>query len=175
MKIVFLDRDGTLVKEPSDERVDAIKKIELFPDSIAALKYMADHDFAAVIITNQAGVAEGKITEEEFWTIHKEILKQLAPSGISFLKTYMNGEAGANASEWRKPGSKMLLQAVQDLHLKVNDIFMIGNSQSDIQAAVTAGCKGAILVNNASNYEGPKPVYVASNLLDAARYVVAHS
>lgn len=176
MKVVFLDRDGTVIQEPHDERVDKIDKIELLPDSIGALKFFADNDFAAVLITNQAGIAEGRITEEDFWVIHSEVLNQLAPSGIKFLKTYMNGEAGADASEWRKPGPGMLLQAAKDLDLSLSDIYMVGDSQADIQAGINAGCKGSILVktNRNKNIESPEAVYSAPNLLDAARYVVSN-
>lgn len=177
MKVVFLDRDGTIIQDPLDERVDAIEKIELFPDSIEALKYLADNDFAVVLITNQAGIAEGRITEEEFWKIHNEALRQLAPSGVNFIKTYMNGEAGPDASDWRKPGPKMLLQAAEDLGLDLKEIYMVGDNQSDIQAGINAGCKGSILVKTARNkvVESPNAVYSAPNLLDAAHYIVANS
>jgi imidazoleglycerol-phosphate dehydratase/histidinol-phosphatase len=66
MKVVFLDRDGTVIQDPPDERVDSTEKIELFPDSIEALKFLAENDFSVVLITNQAGISEGRITEKEF-------------------------------------------------------------------------------------------------------------
>lgn len=177
MKVVFLDRDGTVIQDPLDERVDKIEKIELFPDSIEALKYLADNDVSVVLITNQAGIAEGRITEEEFWVIHNEVLKQLAPSGVNFLKTYMNGEAGPDVSDWRKPGPKMLLQAAEELNLNLEEIYMVGDNQSDVQAGVNAGCKGGILVKTARNkvVESPNAVYSAPNLLDVAHYVVTNN
>jgi histidinol-phosphate phosphatase family protein len=177
MKVVFMDRDGTLIQDPPDERVDSLDKIELFPDSIEALKYLADNDFNVVLITNQAGIAEGKITEEEFWTIHEEVLEQLAPSGIKILKTYMNGETGPSASGWRKPGPKMLLQAAEDLNLNLKEIYMVGDNRSDIQAGINAGCKGGILVKTARNkvVESPEAVYSAESLMDVATFVVANN
>ena len=178
MKIVFLDRDGTVINDPLDERVDTVEKIELLPDSIAGLKYLADNGFAVILITNQAGIEEGRLTEAEFWKINTEVLKQLAPSGITFVKTYMNGEADSStATEWRKPGPKMLLQAAEDFNLNLSEIYMVGDNQSDVQAGVNAGCKGGILVKTARNkiVESPNAVYSAPNLLDAARYIVANS
>lgn len=74
-KIVLLDRDGTVIVDPPDLRVDKVDKIELFRDSIEGLKYLADNDFAVILITNQAGVEEGRLTEEEFWQIHNEALR----------------------------------------------------------------------------------------------------
>ncbi len=178
MKVAFFDRDGTVIQDPLDERVDRVDKIELFTDSIEALKYLADNNTDVVLITNQAGVGEGRITEEEFWNIHNEVLNQLAPSGVKFLKTYMNGEAAdPDATEWRKPGPKMLLQAAEDLQLDLKDVYMVGDNQSDIQAGINAGCKGSILVKTARNkvVESPNAIYTAPNLLDAAHYIVANS
>lgn len=52
MNVVFLDRDGTIIAEPDDRRVDNVEKIKLFPDTVDALKYLADNGYAAIIITN---------------------------------------------------------------------------------------------------------------------------
>jgi D-glycero-D-manno-heptose 1,7-bisphosphate phosphatase len=176
MKVVFLDRDGTVIVDPPDLRVDKTEKIVLFDDSIAALRYLAANNFAVVFITNQAGISEGLLTEAEFWQIHDEVLKRLAPSGITVLKTYMNNEAGTNPTPWKKPGPKMLLQAAEDFDLKLSQIYMVGDRQSDILAGINAGCKGSILVKTANEHvESPEATYVAPSLLDAVQYVVANS
>ncbi|MEK7599806.1 MAG: HAD-IIIA family hydrolase [Patescibacteria group bacterium] len=177
MKVVFLDRDGTIIQDPLDERVDSVDKIELFQDSIKALKYLADNDFGVVLITNQAGIGEGRISEDEFWAVHNEVLNQLSPSGVKFIKTYVGELEGANASEWRKPSPKMLLQAAEDLDLDLKDIYMVGDNQSDVEAGINAGCKGSILVKTARNkvVESPNATYSAPNLLDAAEYIVKNS
>lgn len=176
-KVVLLDRDGTMIVDPSDERVDSIEKIKLFPDTIEALKYLMDNDFAVIIITNQAGIDEGRINEEEFWHIHSVILEQLATSGVKILKTYMNGEGpGPDASEWRKPGPKMLLQAAADFDLDLTEIYMIGDRQSDVLAGINAGCKGGILVRTANiDVQSPEADYTAQSLLEAVQYVVKNS
>lgn len=178
MKIALLDRDGTVIVDPTDLRVDKVEKIELFPDSIEGLKYLADNDFAVILITNQAGIEEGRLTEEEFWQIHNEVLRQLEPSGVKFLKTYMNGEMKrSDNTEWRKPGPNMLLQAAEDFEIDLSQVYMVGDAQTDIQAAINAGCKGGILVKTATGEKvvSPDAVYSAPNLLDAARYIVANS
>lgn len=177
MKVLFLDRDGTVIVDPPDLRVDSLEKIRLFDDTIEALKYLADNDFAVVLITNQAGIAEGRITEQEFWQIQEEVVRRLAPSGVKILKTYFNGEAASPyASEWRKPGPKMLLQAGEDLRLDLSEVYMVGDNQSDVQAGINAGCKGGILVKTANeNVDSPNAIYTAQNLLEAVTYVVANS
>lgn len=176
MKVVFFDRDGTLVVDPPDERVDSEDKIKLFPDTIDALKYLADNGFAAVIITNQAGIAESRINEDEFWRLNDKILELLKPSGINILKTYMNGDGNGVVNEWRKPGPGMLLQAARDFDIDISEVYMVGDRLSDIQAAKNAGCKGGVLVNTGNVVaETPEAVYRADNLEDAVRYIVNNS
>lgn len=177
-KVVFLDRDGTVIVDPPDLRVDKVDKIELFPDSISALKMLAENGFSVVYITNQAGIEEGRLTEERFWQIHGEVLRRLEPSGVKVLKTYMNGEKNKpDASEWRKPGPNMLLQAAQDLNLDLSQIYMVGDNQSDITAGLRAGCKGGILVKTATGATvvSDNAVYSAENLTEAVAYIIENS
>lgn len=178
MKVVLLDRDGTVIVDPPDLRVDKVEKIELFPDSKEGLKYLADNGFAAIFVTNQAGIEEGRLTEDEFWQIHKEVLRRLEPSGIKILKTYMNGEMKRpDNTQWRKPGPKMMLQAAEDFKLDLSQIYMVGDARTDIQAAINAGCKGGILVETATGEKvvSPVAVYSAPTLMDAVKYIVANS
>lgn len=177
MKVALLDRDGTVIVDPPDLRVDKVEKIELFPDSIDALKILAENGFAVVYITNQAGIEEGRLTEEDFWQIHAEVLRRLEPSGVKVLKTYMNGEKNKpDASDWRKPGPKMLLQAAEDFGLDLSQIYMVGDNQSDIQAAINAGARG-VLVKTATGTDvtSPDAVYTAKNLTEAVKYIVTNS
>jgi imidazoleglycerol-phosphate dehydratase/histidinol-phosphatase len=176
MKVAFLDRDGTVIKYPPNERwIESIDAIELFPGTIDALKLLAQNDFGIVLITNQEGIAMGRISEEEFWNVNNHVVSLLETSGITVLKTYMNGEAsGLNASKWRKPGPKMLTQAAKDLNINIGDVYMVGDSQSDVVASKSAGCKGGILINyslsDADVHTDAK--YIASNLLDAANFII---
>lgn len=172
MKTVFLDRDGTLIVDPEDLRVDRADKIELFPDTIDALQYLADHDFNAIIITNQAGIAEGRIDEEEFWTIHNQVLRQLAPGGVKILKTYMSPHGQDEVNDWRKPGPGMLLQAAKDFKLNLSEIYMVGDNRSDILAGVNAGTKTVLVKTANYDVEAPEADYTAPNLLDAVQYIV---
>ncbi len=177
MKVALLDRDGTVIVDPPDLRVDKLKKIELFDDSVSALKYLADNDFSVIYATNQAGIEEGRLTEQEFWQIHEEVLRRLAVSGVNVLKSYMNGEMKReDNTEWRKPGPKMLLQAAEDFNLDLSRLYYVGDNQSDIDAARNAGCKGGILVKTANeNVESPNAIYTAPKLMDAVKYIVEHS
>jgi len=175
MKTVFLDRDGTLIVDPADLRVDEVGEIELFADTLEAMKYLADHDFNIVVITNQAGIAEGRFTEETFWAIHNAFVDMLAPSGIQVLRTYVSPHSRHDDHDWRKPNPGMLLQAAQDFNLNLSDIYMIGDRLTDVQAGINAGTKTILVKTANTNVAAPEATYTAPNLLDAAKYVVANS
>lgn len=174
MKVVLLDRDGTVIKDPPDYRITSEQEIVLFDDSISALQILAEHGFKVIFITNQAGIAEGIITEQDFWRINNEVISQLSPSHVKILATYMNWEAGEDASEWRKPGPLMLQRAAQDYNFDLADVFMVGDNVSDIEAANRAGCKGGVLVKTATNKEvtSDSAVFSADTLTEAVNYIV---
>ena len=86
MKIVLLDRDGTVAAEPPDYSIDSIDKIQLWPDTLDALKYLAEHGYAVVFVTNQTAIAQGLMDEAQYWHIHEAILDRLRPSGVQVLK-----------------------------------------------------------------------------------------
>lgn len=174
MKVILLDRDGTVIRDPEDERVDKEEKIELFPDSIEALTYLADNDFSVIFITNQAGIAEGRISTEDFNRINSKIIEMLSPSGIKVLKTYMCPHVPEDKCECRKPKPTMILEAIKDFNLSPKDLYMVGDRESDINAGINAGVK-TILVKTANiSVTADQANYTAPNLLDAVRYVVKH-
>lgn len=175
MKIVLLDRDGTVIVDPPDERVDKLEKIKLFPDTIKALRYLAEHDFAIIFVTNQAGIAEGRINEAEFEIIQNKVKELLAPSGVTILQTYVCPHRPEDNCNCRKPKPTLVLQALRDYDLDPKTTYLVGDRQSDIMAGVNAGTK-TILVKTANvPVESKEATYTAANLLDAMKYVVAHS
>jgi D-glycero-D-manno-heptose 1,7-bisphosphate phosphatase len=174
MKIILLDRDGTIIRDPEDERVDKEEKIELFPDSIEALSYLAKNDFSVILITNQAGIAEGRINVEGFNKINNKVIEMLSPSGIKILKTYMCPHSPEDKCGCRKPKPTMILEAIKDFNLDPQNVYMVGDRESDINAGINAGTK-TILVETANvPVVAEQANYTALNLLDAVKYIVEH-
>ncbi|MCC6323401.1 HAD family hydrolase [Candidatus Nomurabacteria bacterium] len=170
-KIIFLDRDGTIIVDPEDERVDREDKIKLFPDSIEALKYLADHGFAIILITNQAGISEGKINIQDFDRINNKVLEMLAPSGIKIIKTFMCPHGPKDGCECRKPKPTMLLEAAKEFDIDLAKVYMVGDRESDTMSGINAGTK-TILVKTANvPVEAKQATYTAPNLLDAVKYI----
>jgi histidinol-phosphate phosphatase family protein len=174
MNVILLDRDGTVIRDPEDERVDSEEKLELFPDSIEALRYLAENDFSVIFITNQAGITEGRITAQDFERIQNKVLEMLSPSGIKVLKTYMCPHVPEDECECRKPEPKMILEALEEFSLKAENMYMVGDRESDIMAGINAGTK-TILVKTANvPVVVEQATYTALNLLDAVKYAVSH-
>ena len=170
-KIIFLDRDGTVIVDPEDERVDSEDKIKLFPDTIEALKYLADNDFAVILITNQAGIAEGRMNTQDFERINNKVLEMLAPSGVKILKTFMCPHSPEDKCECRKPKPTMLFEAAKEFNIDLAHTYMVGDRASDIMAGINAGTK-TILVKTANiNVESKEANFTASTLIDAVKYI----
>ncbi len=174
MKVIFLDRDGTVIREPADERVDTENKIELFPDTIESLSYLAQHDFSVILITNQAGIAEGRITVSDFERIHTKVLELLKASDVKVLKTYMCPHGPGDMCDCRKPSPKMILEAIKEFNLQPENLYMVGDRESDIKSGISAGVKTILLQTATVPVIVEKVTYVSPTLLDAAKYVVAN-
>jgi histidinol-phosphate phosphatase family protein len=171
-KVVLLDRDGTVIVDPPDERVTSEDKIKLFADTLTALKKLADAGFSAVLITNQAGIGEGLITQADFERVNAEIVRQLEQSGIKILNTYFCPHGPDEGCECRKPKPKMLLDAAREFEFDLSKSFMLGDHRSDILAGKAAGAK-TILVRTANNQdEAPEADFQADSLTEAVEHII---
>jgi histidinol-phosphate phosphatase family protein len=174
MKAVFLDRDGTVILDPPDFRVDSIDEIELFSDSIDALKLLADNGFSIIFITNQAGIGEGRFSHEEFQVIQAKVLELLKPSGANFLETFVCPHVAADDCECRKPKPKLILDAAQKYDIDLASSFMVGDRLTDIITGVNAGTKTILVKTGLEPVETDQATFTAKNLLEAAQYIVTH-
>jgi len=174
MKAVFLDRDGTLIVDPPDLRVDSINDIHLFPDTLEALALLASLNFVVIEVTNQAGIAEGRIDRAEFETINNKVLEILESSGVKILKIYMCPHAPEDNCVCRKPKPYLLLQAAKDFDIDLAQSYLIGDRLSDIEAGINAGTKTILVQTGNVPVTSDKVTYTAANLLEAVQYIAAH-
>jgi D-glycero-D-manno-heptose 1,7-bisphosphate phosphatase len=174
MRAIFLDRDGTItVGVPRYERVDSIDKVELLPNSLEGLKLLATLDYLFLFVTNQAGLAEGLINKDDFDAINNEVLRQIEPSNIKIIETYVCPHGEQANCECRKPKAKLLLDAATKYDIDLENSWMIGDRLTDVQTGINAGTK-TILVQTGTIQEAPEATYVAADLLAAARYISSH-
>lgn len=174
MKAVFLDRDGTVIFDPPDERVDKVEKIRLFPDTIEALKLLSSLDYSVIFVTNQAGIAEGLITETEFENINNKLLEMISPSGIKIIKTYHCPHGENSTCECRKPKPTMLLDAAKEYDIDLQNSWTIGDRPTDVLTGVHAGTKTILVQSGAVKGTSEEATYTAPTLLDAINYVASH-
>ncbi len=175
MKAVFLDRDGTIIVDPPDLRVDRISKIHLFPDVFKAMKRLAGLNYKVFIVTNQAGIAEGRITEADFHRLNDILMELLEPTGVKIAKTYFCPHAQDGNCDCRKPKPKLLLDAATEF--KIDDMansYSIGDHESDIQAGIAAGTKTILVKTGNHEVTSTEADHTAADLLEAVEYIAAH-
>lgn len=175
MKAVFLDRDGTIdAGIPKYPRVDSIEKVEILPSVIEALSLLSTLDYEVFIVTNQTGIAEGLISNDDFTTINDHVLKLIASSGVKIVETYVCPHSEDDNCSCRKPKPKMLLEAAAKYDVDLTESWMVGDRLSDVLTGINAGAR-TILVRTGAEVQAPQANYAASNLLGAVRYIAANS
>lgn len=175
MRAVFLDRDGTVnAGIPYHERVDSVDKVELLDKALEGLSILATLDYMNFFVTNQAGLAEGLITQADFDAINNEVLRQIESSGIGIKETYVCPHGERANCDCRKPKPKLLKDAAMRYNIDLKNSWMIGDRLTDIETGISAGTK-TILVQTGTVLDAPQATYIAKNLLDAAHYIASHS
>jgi len=174
MKIALLDREGTVIVDPSYDRVDSVEKVRLLPHTLAGLGYLAAHDYGIIFVTNQSNIGQGRIDEDGFQRIHDRVLELIAPSGITVLKTFVCPHCPGDGCGCRKPEPGMLLEAAEEFSLSPPDTYMVGDRLSDIGAGNNAGMQTILVETGKRPVATEDATYTAANLLEAAHYIVAH-
>ena len=108
-KVLFIDRDGTIIAEPEDEQIDSFEKLTFLPGVISCLSIIAkETDFELVMVTNQDGLGTESFPEETFWLVQNKILRILKGEGITFTEIFIDRTLPSQKAPTRKPGTAML-------------------------------------------------------------------
>ncbi len=166
---VFLDRDGTLIEDKGFLGDPA--GVEILPTVVDALKLLASHDYATIVISNQSGIARGLLDDEQVRTVNAEIGRQLAGDGLAIDGWYWCPHYD-DGCDCRKPAPALLHQAVREHDLTLAGSAMIGDRGSDVELGQRVGIAG-IAVPGPHAYVGPEPDLRALTLLEAAEWIVA--
>jgi imidazoleglycerol-phosphate dehydratase / histidinol-phosphatase len=146
-KILFIDRDGTLIVEPTtDMQVDSLEKLEFIPGVFRNLYNIQKlTDFELVIVSNQDGLGTSSYPEETFWPAQKMMLKAFENEGVTFKNIHIDPTFPAENSPNRKPGTGMLTEYFSEKY-DLAGSFVIGDRITDIQLAKNLGAKGIFFV-----------------------------
>ena len=151
IKVLFIDRDGTIIKEPSDEQIDSFDKLELYPKALTYLSKIAKElDYRLVMVTNQDGLGTELYPEEEFWDIHNFILRTFENEGVKFDEILIDRTFAKDNAETRKPNTGLLTKYFTN-EFDLKNSFVIGDRLTDMQLAKNLNAKG-IFINDHTNF-----------------------
>lgn len=153
-KVLFIDRDGTIIVEPpTDFQVDSLEKLEFLPKAISALRKIADEtDYELVMVTNQDGLGTDSFPEDTFWPAQNKMVKTLEGEDIRFAEVHIDRSFPEDNLPTRKPGIGMLTSYFSNEYDLANS-YVIGDRLTDVQLAVNLGAK-AILFRSELPEEG---------------------
>ena len=153
-KVLFIDRDGTLIKEPADEQIDSFEKLEFVEGMFRNLSFIRKNlDFEFVMVSNQDGLGTDSFPENTFWPVHNFILQTLKSEGVEFDNILIDNHFPADNHPNRKPGTGMLKEYINNPEYDLANSFVIGDRETDAQLAENLGCKALILGKDGLTWE----------------------
>ena len=169
---VFLDRDGTLMREVNYCRDPA--DVRLFDGAAEALRRLRDAGFVLVIITNQSGIARGLLTVADFEKVQARLLKLLG--GDLIAATYMCPDGPAGESGRRKPSPVMVHESARDLGLDLPRSWFVGDKQIDVQCGLAAGTRAVLVqTGHGAGEDAAGAHFVAKDIASAAEFILSDS
>ncbi len=144
-RVLFIDRDGTLAKEPGDEQLDAFEKLVFYPKVFMFLgKIAKELDFELVMVTNQDGLGTDAFPEPTFWPVHNFILQSLENEGVVFNEILIDRTFAKDNAPTRKPNTGLLTSYLDGSYDLANS-YVIGDRLTDMELAKNLGSKGIFI------------------------------
>ncbi|MEM8815707.1 MAG: bifunctional histidinol-phosphatase/imidazoleglycerol-phosphate dehydratase HisB [Pseudomonadota bacterium] len=144
-RILFVDRDGTLIAEPPDFQVDALEKLELVPGVIPALLQILEHGYELVMVSNQDGLGTASFPKPEFELCHEHMLAIFESQGISFAETFICPHLPEDGCDCRKPKSGLLTRYLAATDIDTERSAVVGDRETDLELAARLGVQGLML------------------------------
>lgn len=146
-KVLFIDRDGTMIKETADEQIDAFEKLDFYPKAFTYLgKIAKELDYELVMITNQDGLGTDIFPEDTFWPVQNFIIRAFENEGVVFDKVFIDRTFPKDNADTRKPGTGTLTSYFSEEY-DLENSFVIGDRLTDMELAKNLGAKG-IFIND---------------------------
>jgi imidazoleglycerol-phosphate dehydratase/histidinol-phosphatase len=156
-KILFIDRDGTLINEPKDFQIDSYEKLQFLPEVIPYLSRIAkETDFKFVMVTNQDGLGTKSFPEKTFWPVHNLMMDVLKSAGIVFDEVLIDRSFAKDNLPTRKPNTGLLTNYFNTKKYDLVNSYVIGDRLTDIQLAKNLGAKGILIGRSADKIDDKK-------------------
>ncbi len=152
--MVFIDRDGVINKNPpKSDYIKSWKEFKFLPEAVEGLKLLNDNNYQIIVVTNQAGIARGMMSEADLTKIHKNMQTELEKYGVKLKAIYYCPHHWNDACTCRKPKPGMFFKAAKDYNFEIAKAIFIGDKSSDKEAAKNAGCKFAQMQPDGNLFE----------------------
>ena len=141
-RILFIDRDGTIIREPADEQIDSFEKLQFVPGAISALRFLREHtDFEFVMVSNHDGLGTASFPEPTFWPVHNFILQTLEGEGVKFDDILIDRHFPEDNAPTRKPQTGLVQKYMDNPDYDIAASYVIGDRDTDRQFAQNIGCQ----------------------------------
>ncbi len=141
-RLLFIDRDGTIIEEPADEQIDSFEKLKFVEGVIRNLVFIRQRlDFELVMVSNQDGLGTDSFPEETFWPVHHFILQTLKGEGVEFDDILIDPHFPEDNAPTRKPNTGLVEKYMNDPEYDIANSYVIGDRDTDRQFAENIGCK----------------------------------
>ncbi len=145
-KIIFVDRDGTiLVEPPKTQQINGLNDMVFLPNVISSLKRITENGWEVVMVTNQDGLGTASNPRENYDLVNQKLFEILNSEGIEFLAVFEDGSFAKNPSLGRKPSIGMVDNFLRENQIDFTRSFMVGDRKSDMQFAQNIGVRGFLL------------------------------
>ena len=169
-RFVFLDRDGTLVRDGG--YVHRLEDYALLPGVVPALRQLAAAGFTLAIVTNQSGIGRGLYDESAYRAFEAHLEADLARQGVAIAASFFCPHRPEEGCACRKPAPGLFRSAQAALGAELGASFAIGNELRDAEAAIAAGCRGAVLIGHEPPPQLPARTRHAPDLAAAAALIL---
>lgn len=146
-KAIFIDRDGTIIREPEDEQIDSLEKLSFVPGAISALRSLSNRGYELVLVSNQDGLGTPSFPEHTFHPAHDKMIETLRGEGVIFDAEFIDRSFPEDNLPTRKPGTAMLT-GYMDGSYDLSASFVIGDRLTDLQLAANLGAQGILLTSS---------------------------
>ncbi len=153
-RILFIDRDGTLIEEPADEQIDSFEKLKFVKGVFRNLSFIRQHlDFEFVMVSNQDGLGTASFPEDTFWPVHNFILQTLEGEGITFDEILIDPHFPEDNAPTRKPNTGLVEKYMNNPEYDIAGSYVIGDRETDRQFARNIGCKSLVLSDSNMSWD----------------------
>ena len=143
---LFIDRDGTIIKQIDGHYISSIEQIELIENIFPAILMLQNEGYLVIIVTNQAGINKGILSNELVDEINQHIIRLLKKQGIDVSAVYVCPHKPEEQCKCRKPQPGLLLKAAKEHNIDLENSIIIGDTDKDTEAGLNAGLKKVIKI-----------------------------